>query len=154
MMRAIRDYHDRTGYKIGYKPAGGIATAKDALLYLALVKDELGNEVENLYARFLDEEEMTPKLRRAVLVGNCGVNIGDVRRLWKRERGEDLSLASAAEMMFEADTEGFGELSLEAWLETLRSLHDSELAGSQGAEGRDAPGGSSKFGESGPHSPY
>ena len=44
MMRAIRDYHDRTGYKIGYKPAGGIATAKDALLYLALVKDELGNE--------------------------------------------------------------------------------------------------------------
>ena len=44
MLRAIRDYHERTGFKIGYKPAGGIATAKDALLYLALIKDELGDE--------------------------------------------------------------------------------------------------------------
>jgi deoxyribose-phosphate aldolase len=43
MIRALRDYHDRTGYRIGYKPAGGISRAKDALTYLALVKDELGN---------------------------------------------------------------------------------------------------------------
>lgn len=42
MIRAIRDYHDRTGYRIGYKPAGGISKAKDALTYLALMKDELG----------------------------------------------------------------------------------------------------------------
>ncbi|HMO73652.1 MAG TPA: deoxyribose-phosphate aldolase, partial [Paracoccaceae bacterium] len=42
MIRAIRDYHERTGFKVGYKPAGGIAKAKDALLYLALMKDELG----------------------------------------------------------------------------------------------------------------
>ena len=42
MLRAIRDYDDRTGVKVGYKPAGGIAKAKDALVYLALVKDELG----------------------------------------------------------------------------------------------------------------
>lgn len=42
MIRAIRDYQDRTGVKVGYKPAGGIAKAKDALLYLALMKDELG----------------------------------------------------------------------------------------------------------------
>jgi deoxyribose-phosphate aldolase len=42
MIRAIRDYQDRTGIKVGYKPAGGIAKAKDALLYLALMKDELG----------------------------------------------------------------------------------------------------------------
>lgn len=43
MIRAIRDYQDRTGIKVGYKPAGGIAKAKDALLYLALMKDELGH---------------------------------------------------------------------------------------------------------------
>jgi deoxyribose-phosphate aldolase len=43
MVRAIRDYHDRTGHRIGYKPAGGISKAKDALTYLALMKDELGD---------------------------------------------------------------------------------------------------------------
>jgi deoxyribose-phosphate aldolase len=42
MIRAIRDYQDRCGVKVGYKPAGGISKAKDALLYLALMKDELG----------------------------------------------------------------------------------------------------------------
>lgn len=42
MIRALRDYHDATGYRIGYKPAGGISKAKDALTYLALIKDELG----------------------------------------------------------------------------------------------------------------
>ena len=43
MMRAIRDYHMRTGFRVGYKPAGGISKAKDAVTYLALLKDELGN---------------------------------------------------------------------------------------------------------------
>lgn len=43
MVRAIRDYEARTGFKVGYKPAGGISKAKDALLYLALMKDELGH---------------------------------------------------------------------------------------------------------------
>jgi deoxyribose-phosphate aldolase len=43
MVRAIRDYQDRTGLRVGFKPAGGIAKAKDALLYLALMKDELGH---------------------------------------------------------------------------------------------------------------
>jgi len=44
MMRAIRDYYETTGHRVGYKPAGGISKAKDALTYLALVKEELGNE--------------------------------------------------------------------------------------------------------------
>ena len=44
MIRAIRDYADRTGFKVGYKPAGGIAKAKDALVYLSLMKDELGDD--------------------------------------------------------------------------------------------------------------
>ncbi|AXI56708.1 Deoxyribose-phosphate aldolase (plasmid) [Pseudoseohaeicola sp. NH-UV-7] len=43
MVRAIRDYFERTGYRVGYKPAGGISKAKDALVYLALMKDELGD---------------------------------------------------------------------------------------------------------------
>jgi deoxyribose-phosphate aldolase len=43
MIRAIRDYHERTGYRVGYKPAGGISKAKDALVYLALMKEELGD---------------------------------------------------------------------------------------------------------------
>ncbi|MEZ5673840.1 MAG: deoxyribose-phosphate aldolase [Thalassovita sp.] len=43
MIRAIRDYYDRTGIRVGYKPAGGISKAKDALVYLSLIKEELGN---------------------------------------------------------------------------------------------------------------
>jgi deoxyribose-phosphate aldolase len=42
MIRALRDFHDRIGYPIGYKPAGGISNAKDALVYLSLIKEELG----------------------------------------------------------------------------------------------------------------
>ena len=42
MVRAIRAYLAVTGVKVGYKPAGGIAKAKDALVYLSLMKDELG----------------------------------------------------------------------------------------------------------------
>ncbi len=43
MIRAIRDYFDRTGFRVGYKPAGGISKAKDALVYLAMMKEELGD---------------------------------------------------------------------------------------------------------------
>ena len=43
MIRAIRAYYARTGFMVGYKPAGGISKAKDALVYLALIKDELGD---------------------------------------------------------------------------------------------------------------
>ncbi|MGR3562518.1 MAG: deoxyribose-phosphate aldolase [Heliomarina sp.] len=44
MIRAIRDYQERTGVKVGYKPAGGISKAKDALVYLSLIKEELGDD--------------------------------------------------------------------------------------------------------------
>ena len=44
MVRAIRDYFQRTGYKVGFKAAGGIRSAKDALSWLALMKEELGDE--------------------------------------------------------------------------------------------------------------
>lgn len=42
MVRQIRDYLDRTGFEVGFKPAGGIAAAKQALAYLTLMKEELG----------------------------------------------------------------------------------------------------------------
>lgn len=44
MVRAIREYHRITGYRVGYKPAGGISKAKDAIAYLILIKEELGND--------------------------------------------------------------------------------------------------------------
>ena len=44
MARAIRDYHERTGYQVGFKPAGGIRTAKQSLDWLILMKEELGDE--------------------------------------------------------------------------------------------------------------
>ena len=43
MARQIRDYHERTGYMIGFKPAGGIRTAKNAMDWLLLMKEELGD---------------------------------------------------------------------------------------------------------------
>ena len=44
MVRAVRDYHERTGHRVGFKPAGGIRTAKQALDWLLLMKEELGTE--------------------------------------------------------------------------------------------------------------
>ena len=43
MIRMIRDFQERTGQKIGFKPAGGIKTAKEAVAYLIMMKEELGN---------------------------------------------------------------------------------------------------------------
>jgi len=44
MVRAIRDYFERTGFYVGFKPAGGIKSAKDSLTWFALMKEELGDE--------------------------------------------------------------------------------------------------------------
>jgi deoxyribose-phosphate aldolase len=43
MIRMIREFDEQTGYKIAYKPAGGISTAKDIMNYQFLMKEELGN---------------------------------------------------------------------------------------------------------------
>jgi deoxyribose-phosphate aldolase len=43
MVRAVRAYAERTGWAVGFKPAGGIRTAKDSLLWLILMKEELGD---------------------------------------------------------------------------------------------------------------
>ena len=44
MLRMIRDYHQKTGHKVGFKPAGGIRTAKQALEWQILMNEELGRE--------------------------------------------------------------------------------------------------------------
>lgn len=43
MVRAIRDYYERTGHQVGFKPAGGIRTAKQAVEWMILMKEELSN---------------------------------------------------------------------------------------------------------------
>jgi deoxyribose-phosphate aldolase len=42
MARMIREYHERTGHAVGFKPAGGIRTAKQALEWMMLMREELG----------------------------------------------------------------------------------------------------------------
>lgn len=42
MVRAIREHAERTGMAVGFKPAGGIKTAKQSLDWLSVMKDELG----------------------------------------------------------------------------------------------------------------
>jgi deoxyribose-phosphate aldolase len=43
MVRAIREYAEETGMAVGFKPAGGIRTAKQSVEWLSLMKEELGN---------------------------------------------------------------------------------------------------------------
>lgn len=47
MVRMIREYFEMTGFKVGFKPAGGIRKAKDALNWLILMKEELGDDWMN-----------------------------------------------------------------------------------------------------------
>jgi deoxyribose-phosphate aldolase len=44
MVRAIREYGDQTGHKVGFKPAGGISSAKAVMNWQFLMKEELGND--------------------------------------------------------------------------------------------------------------
>jgi len=44
MLRSIGEYQRRCGIQIGFKPAGGVSSAKQALAYLVLIKEELGTE--------------------------------------------------------------------------------------------------------------
>lgn len=53
MCTAIKDWNEKTGGKVGYKPAGGIATAEDAVKHYTLVKEILGDEwLNNKLFRF------------------------------------------------------------------------------------------------------
>ena len=53
MCSAIKEWNEKTGAKVGYKPAGGIATAEDAVKHYTLVKEILGDEwLNNKLFRF------------------------------------------------------------------------------------------------------
>ena len=53
MVRMIRQYYEQTGHKVGFKPAGGVSSAKAALSYLTLIKEELGDSwLDPYYFRF------------------------------------------------------------------------------------------------------
>lgn len=52
MCQAIKEYYDKTGVRIGFKPAGGLNTVHDALVYYTIVKEVLGEEwLTNQYLR-------------------------------------------------------------------------------------------------------
>jgi deoxyribose-phosphate aldolase len=44
MCQAIKEYYDQTGIMVGLKPAGGINTVMDALIYYTIVKEVLGEK--------------------------------------------------------------------------------------------------------------
>ncbi|GIY86512.1 deoxyribose-phosphate aldolase [Caerostris extrusa] len=44
MAQAIKEYYNKTGFEVGFKPAGGIRTVKDVLLFQDLIKKELGSK--------------------------------------------------------------------------------------------------------------
>jgi deoxyribose-phosphate aldolase len=72
MLQAIGDHFRATGVRVGMKPAGGIRTAKQALQYLIMVKDTLG------------EAWLTPRLFR---FGASGLANDLVRQLLKQQTG-------------------------------------------------------------------
>jgi deoxyribose-phosphate aldolase len=72
MVRAIRDYCERTGYMVGFKPAGGIRTAKQSLDWLVLIKEELG------------DAWLRPNLFR---IGASGLLTDIERQLWHTATG-------------------------------------------------------------------
>lgn len=72
MCRCIREYYEKTGRKVGFKAAGGVRSADDALMYYAIVKEVLGEEwldnslfrigasslANSILAKMLDEAEV------------------------------------------------------------------------------------------------
>jgi deoxyribose-phosphate aldolase len=72
MVRAARDFFERTGYMVGFKPAGGIRTAKQSLDWLALMKEELG------------DAWLRPSLFR---IGASGLLTDIERQLWHTATG-------------------------------------------------------------------
>ncbi len=93
MLRALRDYRERAGVDIGFKPAGGLRTAKDALAWLILMKEELGVPVDA--ARSLPHRRERPSdrhrasarpLRDRALFGRASPRNG-VRQTHGRDQG-------------------------------------------------------------------
>lgn len=72
MCRAIRDYHALTGVKIGFKPAGGIRTAKQAVYWLVLMFEELGEEWTHPHLFRLGASTLLADIERQLYHGAYG----------------------------------------------------------------------------------
>jgi len=67
MCQAIKEYYDKTGIQIGFKPAGGMKTVEDALTYYTIVKEVLGEKwLTNQYIR-LGTSSLANKLLSEIL---------------------------------------------------------------------------------------
>lgn len=67
MCQAIKEYYDKTGIQIGFKPAGGMKTVEDALTYYTIVKEVLGEKwLTNKYLR-LGTSSLANKLLSEIL---------------------------------------------------------------------------------------
>ncbi len=71
MATAIKDYFDKTGRKVGLKPAGGIKSSSDALLYLAIIKRNIGNDWLNKNLFRIGTSNLANKLLTEI----TGINI-------------------------------------------------------------------------------
>ena len=67
MCQAIKEYYQETGQKIGFKPAGGINTVKDALVYYTIVKEILGEEWLNNNLFRLGTSRLTNQLLSEII---------------------------------------------------------------------------------------
>ncbi len=67
MCQAIKEYHAKTGKKVGFKPAGGINTVQDALVYYTIVKEVLGDEWLNCKLFRLGTSRLTNLLLSEIL---------------------------------------------------------------------------------------
>jgi len=77
MVRTIREYHEQTGFQVGFKPAGGVATAKSALQYLTLMKEELGREWLEPYLFRIGASSLLTDIERQLehyVTGNYSAN--------------------------------------------------------------------------------
>lgn len=66
MCQAIKEYHEKTGIKIGFKPAGGLKSVDDALKYYTIVKEVLGDEWLNNTMFRLGTSSLANKLLSAI----------------------------------------------------------------------------------------
>jgi deoxyribose-phosphate aldolase len=72
MCRAIREYQEKTGHKVGFKPAGGIRDAKTACAYLALMREELGIEWQKNHLFRIGASALLTDIERQLHHSNTG----------------------------------------------------------------------------------
>ena len=79
MTRAIREYSERTGMAVGFKPAGGIRTARQSLEWLALMKEELGPSWLEPHLFRIGASSMLGDIERQLAFHGSGSGLGKIR---------------------------------------------------------------------------